>query len=53
MDEVIIIHVVPEHYDEPSLTRVFRFEFENAQAIEASLGWLREQAIAGGQMSED
>lgn len=56
MHELIITHVVPrgETDDEPAHTVVYRFEFEDGdeQAIEASIAWLRSQAIEGGRMQE-
>jgi len=36
--------------DEPAYTQVFRFEFEDDRALQASLAWLGNQAVSGGPM---
>lgn len=50
MVEVIIVVAHPETDEENAYTQVHRFEFEEEQVVEASLGWLRHHALSGGKM---
>lgn len=63
MHELIITHVIPAMRSkpvgaasieiEPAHTEVYRFEFEDTDAdqiVQAGIGWLRTQCVAGGMM---